>query len=167
METFLCTCNSYPRSRHAEADAQVTLEALCLLHNAPAQIQGRERRNGWFLDRTVSTQINICSHPTLITNQMCTHSCFGKHSLAKSSKADQPRISHYIHTYTTSLHIRPDWALRREERYSTINTDHSLTQNRHRKPQVCISTCHISPLTGATSALSRTAQSCCNWRSST
>ena len=31
-----CTCNSYPRSRHVEADAQVTLKALCILHNAPA-----------------------------------------------------------------------------------------------------------------------------------
>ena len=63
METFLRTCNSYPRSRHMEADTQVTLEALRLLHNAPAQIQGRERRNGWFLDRTVSTQIKYL--PTL------------------------------------------------------------------------------------------------------
>ena len=49
-EVSPCTCNSYPRSRHVEADAQVTLEALCLLHNAPAQLQGRERRNGWFLE---------------------------------------------------------------------------------------------------------------------
>ena len=39
--------NSYPRSRHAEPDVQVTLRTLYLLHNAPAQ-QGRERRNGWF-----------------------------------------------------------------------------------------------------------------------
>ena len=60
--------NSYPRSRHVEADAQVTLEALCLLHNAPAQIQGRERRNGWFLDRTVSTQIKYL--PTLLSLQI-------------------------------------------------------------------------------------------------
>ena len=39
--------NSHPRSRHVEPDVQVTLRALCLLHNAPAQ-QGRERRNGCF-----------------------------------------------------------------------------------------------------------------------
>ena len=37
--------NSHPRSRHVEPDVQVTLRALCLLHNAPAQ-QGRERRTG-------------------------------------------------------------------------------------------------------------------------
>ena len=50
-ERFPHTCNSYPRSCHVEADAQVTLKALCLLHNAPAQLQGRGRRNGWFLKR--------------------------------------------------------------------------------------------------------------------
>ena len=43
--------NSYPRSRHAEPDAQVTFRALCLLHNAPPQLQGRVRR---FSDRILS-----------------------------------------------------------------------------------------------------------------
>ena len=43
-------CNSYPRLWHVEPDAQVTLGALCLLHNAPAQYHGRVRRNGWFSD---------------------------------------------------------------------------------------------------------------------
>ena len=39
-------------------------------------------------------------------------------------QADQSRISHYI--YTKSLHIHPEGALRREERYSTIaDQDHS------------------------------------------
>ena len=42
--------NSYPRTQHAEPDAQVTLRALHLLHNALAQLQGRVRRNGWFSD---------------------------------------------------------------------------------------------------------------------
>ena len=36
-------CNSYPRSRHVEPDAQVTHRALCLLHNAPAHLQGRKK----------------------------------------------------------------------------------------------------------------------------
>ena len=42
MYMHQCTHNSYPRSHHVEADAQATLKALCLLHNAPAQLQGRE-----------------------------------------------------------------------------------------------------------------------------
>ena len=56
--------NSYPRSRHMEADAQVTLNTLCLLHNAPAQIQGRERRNGWFLALSLSPSLSCCSSCT-------------------------------------------------------------------------------------------------------
>ena len=43
METFLCTCNSYPRARHVEEDAQVTLEALCLLHNAQLKFKGEKQ----------------------------------------------------------------------------------------------------------------------------
>ena len=36
-------CNSYPRSCHMEADAQVTLKALCLLHNTPGSTRKKER----------------------------------------------------------------------------------------------------------------------------
>ena len=43
--------NSHPRSRHVEPDVQVTLRALCLLHNAPAP---EERRKEWLVLRIVT-----------------------------------------------------------------------------------------------------------------
>ena len=43
LRGILYHCNSYPRSRHVEPDAQVTHRALCLLHNAPAHLQGRKK----------------------------------------------------------------------------------------------------------------------------
>ena len=45
-----CTCNSYPRSRHVEADAQVTLKALCLLHTTQCPgSNSRERKKEWLI----------------------------------------------------------------------------------------------------------------------
>ena len=63
-------------------------------------------------------------------------------------------------TYIKNLHIHPEGALRREERYSTIaDKDHSLAQLMLPEcNHVCISICYISPLTEATSALLWTAR---------
>ena len=63
MKIILCTCNSYPRSCHMEADAQVTLKALCLLHNI---FKGEKEgmADSWI--KIVSIQISPCL--TLITS---------------------------------------------------------------------------------------------------
>ena len=127
METFLCTCNSYPRSRHAEADAQVTLEALCLLHNAPAQIQGRERRNGWFLDRTVSAQIEY-----LLTLLWLQVRCVLIAALENPKLTSQESAITYIHNKPSHLSRLSSKKRGKIEH----NTDHSLTQKRHRKPSL-------------------------------
>ena len=125
-----CTWNSYPRSRHVEADAQVTHKALCLLHNTPAQLQGIKRRNGWFLEW--ACKCTKSPHPTLITCVWLSdvYSLLLKTFYSEITKSwtNQESAITYTFVYTTSLHIHPEGALRREATYSTItDIDHSLS----------------------------------------
>ena len=118
--------------------------------------------------KLVSTQISPRPTPIFWLSDVCSHVLAAFKNILSEIIQSWPTKNQPLHIYT-SLHIHPKGALRRDKRYSTIaDKDRSLTELilSECSNQVCISTCYISPQTGAASALLWTAQSCCNWRSS-